>query len=189
MKISSHTKVLGMFGAGLALWAAIASPAAHAANSTTATTFTVSGGALGVSAPGSKALATVATTSSEISAQLGTVTVSDLRGALLGSWTASVSSSAFLNTTTNGGTADETISTSQVSYWSGAASTSSGVGVFAPGQLTVLQAQTLASSRTAFSATAVIGNNTIAWNPTVVVAVPSDVVAGTYSGTVTHSVA
>jgi hypothetical protein len=58
-----------------------------------------------------------------------------------------------------------------------------------PGQATALLAQSLSASRTAFSASATVGNNTTTWNPTLVVTLPSDAVAGLYSGTVTHSVA
>jgi hypothetical protein len=47
----------------------------------------------------------------------------------------------------------------------------------------------LAASRTAFSAGSVVGNNSVSWNPTVTINIPSAAVAGTYSGTVTHSVA
>jgi hypothetical protein len=34
-----------------------------------------------------------------------------------------------------------------------------------------------------------VGNNTTTWNPTLIVTIPSTAVAGTYTGTVTHSVA
>jgi hypothetical protein len=50
-------------------------------------------------------------------------------------------------------------------------------------------AQTLNVSRTAFTLTAGTGNNTATWNPTLVVALPAAAVVGTYTGTVTHSVA
>ena len=65
--------------------------------------------------------------------QIGAVSVTDQRGSLLGSWTASVTSSDF---TTGTQTAEETIAKANVSYWSGAATASTGVGVFAPGQAT-----------------------------------------------------
>ena len=58
-----------------------------------------------------------------------------------------------------------------------------------PGQLTAAQAQSLSTARTAFSVLLAVGNNTVAWNPTVVVTVPASAVAGTYTGTITHSVA
>ena len=163
--------------------AALTSPA-HAASTTT--TFTLTGGALSISAPSSASLGSVATGTATTSAQLGAVSVTDARGALLGAWTGSVSSTDF---TTGGATSDETIAKANVDYWSGAATATTGVGTFTPGQATALVKQTLGSSRTAFSAAAVIGNNTATWNPTAIVNVPAASVAGTYSGTITHSVA
>jgi len=162
---------------------AVALPA-RAADTTT--TFTLAAGALSISAPASTGLGTGSTGVGTISAQLGTVTVTDTRGALLGAWTASVSSTDF---TTGGATANETVAKGQVTYWSGAASASSGTAVFTPGQATSGNAQALSVSRTAFSATVIIGNNSASWNPTVTVNVPAAAVAGAYTGTITHSVA
>jgi hypothetical protein len=47
----------------------------------------------------------------------------------------------------------------------------------------------LTATRTAFSATGVAGDNTAAWNPTVVIRVPEAAVAGHYRGAIIHSVA
>src|SRR4051812_19281972 len=113
--------------AGLLLGVGVASPA-NAGDTTT--TFVVSGGALTVSVPASAALGSVAPGAS-LSAQLGSVSVTDLRALLTAAWTASVSSTAF---TTGGGTTAETVPLSAVSYWSGAATATSGVGTFTPGQ-------------------------------------------------------
>jgi hypothetical protein len=178
-----RTKLLTTAAAGLSLTALAAGPAM--AGDTT-TSFAITGGALSVSAPTSANLSSAATTASSLTAQLGSVQVSDQRGALGGSWTTSVTSSDF---TTGGATADETIAKSRVSYWSGAATASSGVATALPGQLLAINAQALSSSRTAFSASLTVGNNSTTWNPTIVVSVPSTVIAGTYSGTITHSVA
>jgi hypothetical protein len=152
----------------------------------TTTTFALAAGSLSISAPASKDLGTGSTGSGTVSAQLGTVTVTDTRGTLLGTWTASVSSTDF---TTGGGTANETVGNGQVTYWSGTATASSGTGVFTPGQASALNAQTLGASRTAYAGTALVGNNSVSWNPTVTVNVPAAAVAGTYTGTITHSVA
>lgn len=172
--------------AGTAVAGMFAAPAAQAAE--TDTTFTLSAaGGLSISVPASTQLsAGTATNAGTLTAQLGAVEVTDLRGALLTSWTASVTSSDF---TTGTETADETIAAANVAYWSGASTASSGVGVFTPGQLTALLKEALSSSRTAFAATAAVGNNSAAWNPTVVVTIPSDAVVGAYSGTITHSAA
>jgi hypothetical protein len=162
---------------------AVALPA-RAADTTT--TFSLAGGALSISAPASRDLGSGPTGGGNLSAQLGTVTVTDSRGALVGTWTASVSSTDF---TTGGATANETIAKGQVTYWSGAATATSGTAVFAPGQALAANAQALSVSRTAFSATAIIGNNSASWDPTVTVNVPAAAVAGDYTGTITHSVA
>ena len=152
----------------------------------TDTTFTLTAGSLAISAPASKDLGSGSTGGGTLSAQLGTVTVTDTRGALLGTWTASVTSTDF---TTGGGTANETIADDEVTYWSGASTASSGTAVFLPGQPLAANAQALGASRTAFSASAIVGNNSVSWNPTLTVNVPATAVAGTYTGTITHSVA
>lgn len=175
-------RMVALLGAAAAA-SVLAMPAAHAAN--TATTFTLTGGALSVTAPASVDLGNGSVGDSAFTGQLGTVSVSDQRGALLASWTATASSSDFV---TGGGTAAETIAKAKVSYWSGPATASSGVATFLQGQLTSLLKVVLGSSQTAFSASAITGNNTASWNPTVVIDA-SSAVAGAYSGTITHSVA
>jgi alpha-tubulin suppressor-like RCC1 family protein len=114
------------------------------------------------------------------SAQLGTVTVSDDRG--VGSWTATVSATTF----TSGA---NSIALTQVSYWSGPATATSGTGTFTPGQPAAANAVVLTTSRTAFSLTGGSAVNSASWNPTLVVAVPLATVGGAYTATVTHSVA
>jgi hypothetical protein len=181
MKISSHKRVLGTIAAGLALSAAIAAPPAKAADTTT--TFVVTGGALQVSAPGTASLTGINTGVSATSGTLGSTTVTDARGSLLGAWTAKVSSTDF---TTGAASADETIGKGSVTYLAGLATATTGTGVFTPGQVL---AEDLSIQRNAYTATAVVGNNSVTWDPTLNVTIPSDVVAGTYSGTITHSVA
>ena len=168
-------------GIGLGLFPAVA----HAG--TTTTTFTLTGGTLSISVPGSPVnLGSAATGAGTITGQLGNVTVTDNRGVLLGSWTAQVSASNF---TTGGGTANETVGVGNVSYWSGAATSTSGTGTFTPGQATAGAAIALSTSgQTAFSGSSLVGNNAATWNPTLTVTIPSAAVAGTYTGTVTHTV-
>ena len=172
-----------LVGVVLLSWLASGLPA-RAADTTT--TFALAAGALSISAPASSNLGTGSTGAGTLSSQLGAVTVTDARGALLGTWTATVSSTDF---TTGGATADETIAKGQVTYWSGAATATSGTAVFTPGQATSANAQALSVARTAFSATAIVGNNSASWNPTLTVNVPATAVTGTYTGTITHSVA
>ncbi|HVM40358.1 MAG TPA: hypothetical protein VM618_06230 [Acidimicrobiia bacterium] len=158
---------------------------ANAIDTTTDFTLTAAGG-LGISAPASADLGSAATNAGTLSGALGAVEVTDDRGLLAGAWTATAAASDF---TTGTATADETIAASNVSYWSGAATGTSGVAVFVPGQLTVLNAVAIDVAKTAFSATGTVGNNSATWNPTIVVTIPSDAVVGDYTGTVTHSVA
>jgi hypothetical protein len=186
MQITNRKRIATALVGTLALACAAALPAHAATTGNTTTTFTLSAGALGITVPGSADLGNVATGTGTTAAQLGSVSVADGRGALLGTWTAQASTSDF---TTGGATANETIGKAVVDYWSGAATSTTGTGVFTPGQLLSANKQALSVARTAFSATAVVGNNTAAWNPTVIINIPAQAVAGDYSGTVTHSVA
>ncbi|MDQ1521295.1 MAG: hypothetical protein QOI55_2368 [Actinomycetota bacterium] len=172
--------------AGSAVAGMFAAPAAHAAD--TSTTFVLSAaGGLSISVPASATLSSgTATNAGTLTASLGAVSVSDLRGALLTSWTATVTSGDF---STGGATSNEKILKANVAYWSGAATATSGTGVFTPGQATSLLAAALSTGRTAYAATAAVGNNSATWDPTVVVTIPSAAVVGTYSGTITHSAA
>jgi hypothetical protein len=150
----------------------------------TTTTFTITGGGLSLTAPATGSL-TGGTLGGTATGQLGTVTVTDARAALGGSWAVTAQSTSF---TTGGKTAAETIAATNVSYWSGLATTT-GVATFLPGQVAALNAVAIDTAKTAYSASATAGNNSAAWNPTVVVTVPVQAVAGTYTGTITHSLA
>ncbi|MER7756416.1 hypothetical protein [Kitasatospora sp. NPDC097643] len=171
--------------AGAAIVVATAGVAVAAPGDTTVT-FSVSGGSLAVSVPSGPVGLGSGLPGNPVSGQLGNVTVTDARALLTASWTASVISGNF---TTGGATSAETVPASAVSYWSGTATSTTGTGTFVPGQASVGQAQTLNVSRTAYSLTAGVGNNSATWNPTLIVAIPSGAVNGSYTGTVTHSVA
>jgi len=114
------------------------------------------------------------------------VQVVDERAGLARGWVATVSSSDFA---TGDGTPAETIGKSNVWYWSGAATSSSGLAVFVPGQLTGLVAVQLSTAQGAFSGTVTSGAASVTWVPTIHVQVPPTAVAGQYHGTITHSVA
>jgi hypothetical protein len=172
------------FVASTALVVAAALPAAADPGTDSTVTFTVVSGGLSISAPASADLGNVSVGGESVSAQLGSVTVNDLRGVLAGSWTATVSSTDF---TTGGGTSGETVNKSNISYWSGPAQWTTGVGTFIPGQPTAGDAVTLDETHTAFSAINVSGANSAGWNPAVVVNLPMSAVAGVYAGTITHS--
>ncbi|WP_416902138.1 hypothetical protein [Micromonospora echinospora] len=162
-----------------------AAPAAAAPTDTTVVTFTVGTANLEIFAPTSVNLgSTFADT--PIQGTIGPVQVVDARAALTATWVATVSSTEF---TTGSGSAAETIPPALIEYWSGPLVTSTGTGTFVPGQPTPADAVTLSVPRTAFSKTSGSGNNTATWNPTIRVNVPATAVAGTYTATVTHSVA
>lgn len=151
----------------------------------TVTTFTLGAGALSISAPASVALG-AGTPGASITAQLGSVTVTDARALLVAAWTATASSTAF---TTGTATAAETVALTHVAYASGLSTATSGLGTFTPGQASTLSPTTLTAPATAFTLALGVGNNSATWNPTMVISVPAAAVTGTYTGTVTHSVA
>ncbi len=148
-------------------------------------TLTVNPGSLSISVPASANVGS-GNPSQTISGQLGAVQVTDARYNTNATWTATVSSTTF---TTGGHSPAETIPTSAVSYWSGTATSVTGTATTTPGQATSANAQALSVSRTAFTLTAGTGKTIVSWNPTVIVSVPAAAVAGTYTGTITHSVA
>jgi hypothetical protein len=166
----------------LALGSLVAATGAGAAGTTT--TFTLGAGALSISAPASAALG-AASPGAALSNQLGAVTVTDARANLVAAWTATASSSTFV---TGAGGAGQVIPLTDVAYASGVATASSGLGVMTPGQ-TLLTPATLTTPVTAYSLAAGVGNNSATWNPTITITVPAAAVAGTYTGTITHSVA
>ncbi len=165
---------------GVAVLAGVAPPA-QAADTTA--TFTVTAGSLSIAVPATKAFGSTAA-GTAATAQLGTVTVSDGRGAVGAAWTATVSATNFTTTVTGA----PAVANSALTYWSGVATTT-GTATFVPGQLLDANKVTLAAARTAYSASATVGSNTAAWNPTVAINAPTGAVAGDYTGTITHSVA
>jgi hypothetical protein len=159
----------------LALFTAAAALPAQAA---TTATFTLTAGALSISAPtgsvslGSQVASTGITT---ISGSLGVVTVTDQRGGTT-TWTTSVISTAF---TPPAGPADPA---SNIIY-------GAGVITVTP---TVVATAVAASDLTGVSTVvtgASTGISTASWNPTISVIVPANYAPGVYSATITHSVA
>ncbi len=150
---------------------------AHAAD--TDVTFTISGGSIAISAPTStQDLGTAAITpGSTASAQFdGPVQVTDNRGELVASWTATVSSTDF-----TGASDGETIAKAQANYASGTVTSSAGLVVTPTIGATMAVNSTLVGAGT--------GSNTASWTPTVGITVPVGAVADTYTGTITHSLA
>ncbi len=159
---------LATLGVATALPAGAATPA----------TFTLTAGALSISAPtGSVSLGTqvASTSSSTISGPLGVVAVSDQRGGPT-TWTASVISTAF---TPPAGPADPA---SNVSYAAGAITQSATVVA------TAIPAPDLTGVSPVVTGTST-GISSASWNPTISVIVPANFAPGVYSATITHSVA
>jgi hypothetical protein len=160
----------------LATGLALAGLAAPAQAADTPATFAITAGGLAITVPTSTvALATVATGALTASGLLGSVTVADTRGALVNSWTTTVTSSAFVTGTSTPG---ETVTEPNVAYASGAFTAHTGLGVFVPG-----------TKLTPITYTGAAGNSSTTWNPTVTFTLQNSQVAGTYTGSVTHSLA
>ena len=182
--------VLSMAAAMTAGLAALVPAAANAGSGDTASTFTLTGNASGlsISVPDGSStpvdLGTTTTGSASLTHALGNVSVTDTRGALAATWSVTGSTTDF---TTGTATANETVAAANVGYYAGAGSALAGqVGAFTPVG-TALTPVPLAAA-TPVGAWAGVGNNTVTFNPTVSFTLLPSQVAGTYSGTITHSV-
>lgn len=114
----------------------------------------------------------------KINGSLGQVQVLDNRNASAGaSWVASVISTAFAPP------AGPAIGAANVGYIAGAITAQGTVTLVAnnPPDLTGVTA--------AVTASAITGNNSATWNPTIEVTVPGGLASGIYTGMITHSVA
>lgn len=157
-------------------------PATAVADETalTSASVTLQGGGLSISAPvdagnlGTQSNSVGAVT---ISGQLGQVQVTDSRGAPAGSgWTATAISTAFTQT------AGPSVGAAAVGYTAGTI-TKVGTATYTandPANLTGVSA--------VVTATAITGDNTASWNPTITVTFAAGREAGVYLGTITHSV-
>jgi hypothetical protein len=153
------------------------SPAGASAN--TSLTFTVTVGALSITAPASANLGAANPGNTIGPTPLGAVTVTDNRAALNAGWTATASSTDF---TTGGGTTPETIPANDVTYTPGTPVTT---GTVTDTATTI----TLSGApQSVVTATAIVGDNTGSWDPNLTVAVPGAAVGGAYTATLTHSV-
>ena len=144
----------------------------------TTVTFTVTSGALSMTAPVSVDLGSGAP-GTTISGALGAVTVTDDRALLAASWTATASTSDW---TTGGATPAETVPATDVGYDPGSITTT---GTITATGTPITLAGTAAPVVTG---TAGVGNNTATWDPAISVAVPAGAVGGAYTGTLTQSV-
>jgi hypothetical protein len=169
-----------VFLAAIATAATLGTAAPASADVTTATV-AVTGGALALTAPtaaGSLGSRLNTVGGGTISGSLGQVQVNDARSAAAGSaWVATAISTAFTPS------AGPTIGAALVGYTAGPI-VKVGTATYTandPGNLTGVSAVVTASGIT--------GDNSATWSPTINVAVPGGMAAGTYSATITHSVA
>jgi hypothetical protein len=144
----------------------------------TTVTFSVTEGALTMSAPVSANVGSGAP-GTTITGAMGPTTVTDDRALLTASWTTTASSTDW---TLGGGTPAETIPATDVGYNPGSITTT--------GTITATGTPITLSGTAApvVTGTAGVGNNTATWNPALAVAVPAAAVGGTYTGTLTQSV-
>jgi hypothetical protein len=159
--------------------AALVPTAANAAD--TNVTFTLSGGSLTLSAPGSASLTAagnLGVTGTSVSGSLGSSTVTDSRGSLAHTVTVNMSSTDFTDA------ASDVIAKSNAAGSSGA-TVPTGVAVAVP----TLTGQTIGASggATILQLTGVVGAASTTYNPTVTVTIPANAIAGSYSGTITQT--
>jgi hypothetical protein len=174
-------RALAVIGTATLAAGLTAAPAGAADTKSTITTFELTGGDLSISVPADAKLGSVATGTAFVSGQLGPVKVTDNRGAVLATWTTTVASSDFK---TGEGSPEEIVSKANVLYTPGAPTAQSpAASVFVP----TADSGLLDVDLPAYLAVTT-GNNSVTWNPTVRIALPAQAVAGTYTGTITHSV-
>jgi hypothetical protein len=176
-KIIASAAALFIGGAG---GFTLAVPAFAATASNTPVTVEVTGGDLTISAPAESVnLGSVVTsnTAQTVSALLGNVTVTDNRGGTAG-WTATASATDF--------TGPQTISTST---WGSVVYTAPQATVTGTATVTPSTESTMYPGGRVQDATDVNGSNTATWDPTIAVTIPANALAGTYSTSITHSVA
>jgi len=182
--------VVAMTAATFVGVAALVPVAANAGAGDTASTFTVStSGGLSIAVPDGSVtpvdLGTATAGAGSLSHALGNVTVTDGRGALTATWTATAASTDF---TTGGATANETVTKANVGYYAGVGTPLLGqVGAFVPSG-TALTPVALSGTGATVGTWSGTGNNTVTWNPTIKFTLSPAQVVGTYSGTITHSV-
>ncbi len=158
---------------------------AHAEITSTSLTISAScvPGPLSISVPGALVFPTVnapsmVTTGSSIStATMGTVLVTDARcDAPNTAWTASAIATALTPT------ADPTIAASLIGYTSGSIAVTGTVACVAVDQINLTGVVPVVRA-------VATGSNTAWWTPTITVTVPSGQAVGTYTGSITQSVA
>jgi len=184
-RIAVATGALGLAGG-------LGAGGAPSASAGTDAYFQIAGSGLSVSEPsasGGVSLGSASAGSLTLSGNLGDVAVTDNRALplSLAVWTATVSSTEFVR---DGAAAtpaaNEKVAKANIAYSAGAPSVQNG-GVFTGG--TVASMDLPDELRVAGAFVGVGGVSAVTWDPTVTFTLLSSQVAGTYRGTITHSVA
>ncbi|MET8438893.1 hypothetical protein ABZV61_40745 [Streptomyces sp900116325] len=165
---------------GLVAALSVPLPASADQSGTTPVTLSITTGTIDITVPtGPVSLGTVAASSSPqtVSAQLGNVTVADNRGGTTG-WVVTANGVDFT------GPQSISVSAPGSSSYNTPPATVTGNAI-----VTASNLDPLYPPGPVQTATSVSGINSAVWNPTISVTVPADALAGTYSSTITHSVA
>lgn len=173
------TRVALALAGSVALVGVTAVPAFAVTTDDTSVTVTVAAGVLSITVPATATLST-GVPGANSTVTLGATKVTDSR-ADIADWTATVSLPA-LEGDTVGST--ETIPTVGATYLAGTATETGMSTLAAPTTKTDLSTAPQISQ----AATLVMGNNSASWTATLTVPIPPDVLADTYSGTMTQSV-
>jgi hypothetical protein len=155
--------------------AASVTPASQPGDPSTTVSFTVTSGALTLSVPASAVLGSGAP-GTVISAPIGVCTVTDDRALLSASWTVSAAATDFAS-------GPQAIPAGDATYTPGTVTTTGTITV-TPTPITLSN-----SAQIILTGSSGVGDNTASWDPTVSVSVPPSAVGGTYTGTLTQSVA
>jgi hypothetical protein len=166
--------------------AALSFPLMSGAAQAQSVTFTLTSGSLAIAEPGAATLTAGALSGlvgTSFTGSLGATTVTDTRGGITGWSTTIAQTTAFSNGST-------TIPAANVKAWVGSPIVPTGVAVVTSGtylaELTGLGLT--GTAQTFVTATAVVGNNSATFNPSIAVTVPTDATAGTYTGVITQTV-
>lgn len=175
-------------GTVVGLLMAAAVTLAPSAQASTSATFTLTGGALTITEPTGTANNLGSLTSTPLSTTttgtLGPTTINDARGSLAG-WTVSIAGTTFTTATTG---AVAIAASAAVAYLTVPATLVSGTAVVT--NTHVLPASGLAlGAAAAFMTATTVGSNQITYNPSIQVTIPSGALSGTYTGTITQTVA
>ncbi len=176
------TKTIAAALGGLAITGAALVAPASASDHTTSATITLTGGSLSVDAPATAAGSASAAPGSTVTVNMGTTSVVDNRGSLLG-WAVTGSSSDFVKPAT-ASTVAYTMPKAGFAWATGTVATTNGsltgVGAGAGGSM--------AADFVVATALVGAGGGTYTYGATVTGVVPVNMIAGDYVGTITQSV-